>query len=309
MPEHNTDSRTGLPARRPLKPGEWACVEGRCSQINQESSFVCEGCGKHKPKPKGRAAAELGKQAAEKSKGLFSAEDWMCTKCGNVNWARRNTCNVCNAKKLGDAEQRTGFGGGYNDRQNVEYVKREYDEEFDEFGRKKKRKGETGDSRRDESRDEDRPKLGDVDIDKAFSLEPGYAEDEEEEEDDGDDADLAKRRPQMKRRTNLIVLLNVLVHAVEVNVHVRRVKKNDRRSRKAEATEIESTIKDPIVLETVLVIEIPIEILVVSEVKNMEEAEIEAVREEEAANDAEADPLNAGDIARKDLKGFKKCCC
>uniref|UniRef100_A0A1I7SWY6 Zinc finger Ran-binding domain-containing protein 2 n=1 Tax=Bursaphelenchus xylophilus TaxID=6326 RepID=A0A1I7SWY6_BURXY len=192
MPEHNTDSRTGLPARRPLKPGEWACVEGRCSQINQESSFVCEGCGKHKPKPKGRAAAELGKQAAEKSKGLFSAEDWMCTKCGNVNWARRNTCNVCNAKKLGDAEQRTGFGGGYNDRQNVEYVKREYDEEFDEFGRKKKRKGETGDSRRDESRDEDRPKLGDVDIDKAFSLEPGYAEDEEEEEDDGDDADLAK---------------------------------------------------------------------------------------------------------------------
>uniref|UniRef100_A0A1I7SWY4 Uncharacterized protein n=1 Tax=Bursaphelenchus xylophilus TaxID=6326 RepID=A0A1I7SWY4_BURXY len=67
--------------------------------------------------------------------------------------------------------------------------------------------------------------------------------------------------------------------------------------------------RDPIVLETVLVIEIPIEILVVSEVKNMEEAEIEAVREEEAANDAEADPLNAGDIARKDLKGFKKCCC
>ena len=31
----------------------------------------------------------------------------MC-RCGNVNWARRNTCNVCNAPKFGIAEARTG---------------------------------------------------------------------------------------------------------------------------------------------------------------------------------------------------------
>jgi hypothetical protein len=36
---------------------------------------------------------EIGKNAAEKSKGLFAAEDWQCSKCGNVNWARRGTCN------------------------------------------------------------------------------------------------------------------------------------------------------------------------------------------------------------------------
>ena len=57
-----------------------------------------------------------------------------------MNWAKRNTCNVCNAKRYGDTEQRTGLGGGYNDRQNVEYKDRKDEDEFDEFGRKKKSK-------------------------------------------------------------------------------------------------------------------------------------------------------------------------
>ena len=79
-----------------------------------------------KPRAKNRVGREIGKEAAEKSKGLFSAEDWVCTKfgflvfiflafkvhhfyrCGNVNWARRNMCNVCNAPKLADQEVRTG---------------------------------------------------------------------------------------------------------------------------------------------------------------------------------------------------------
>ena len=64
------------------------------------------------------------------------------SRCGNVNWARRKTCNVCNAPKLADLERRTGYGGGYMDRQDVEYIKRDYDEEFDEFGRKKKKAGQ-----------------------------------------------------------------------------------------------------------------------------------------------------------------------
>ena len=61
-------------------------------------------------------------------------------RCGNVNWARRQTCNMCNAPKFGDLEERTGYGGGFNEREGVEYIHREEsDDEFDEFGRKKKK--------------------------------------------------------------------------------------------------------------------------------------------------------------------------
>lgn len=73
---------------------------------------------------------------------FFSADDWQCSKCGNVNWARRQQCNMCNAPKFGEVEERTGYGGGYNDRGIVEYKERreEEDDEYDEFGRRKKRR-------------------------------------------------------------------------------------------------------------------------------------------------------------------------
>lgn len=58
---------------------------------------------------KKKLGTEIGKVAAEKSRGLFSAEDWQCSKCANVNWARRQTCNMCNGKKFTDVEEeRTG---------------------------------------------------------------------------------------------------------------------------------------------------------------------------------------------------------
>jgi len=89
----------------------------------------------------------IGKNAADKSNGLFSAEDWQCSQCSNVNWARRSTCNVCSQPKIDDEiEKRTGVGGGFNDRVAVEYKshrEKDSEDEYDDFGRKKKRKEDT----------------------------------------------------------------------------------------------------------------------------------------------------------------------
>lgn len=41
--------------------------------------------------------------------GLFSPEDWQCMMCGNINWAKRSECNVCNHPKEGKIEQREGY--------------------------------------------------------------------------------------------------------------------------------------------------------------------------------------------------------
>ncbi|KAK0394328.1 hypothetical protein QR680_000682 [Steinernema hermaphroditum] len=59
----------------------------------------------------------------------------VCMECNNVNWARRKTCNVCKAQRFACCEARTGYGGGYMNRQDVEYMPRNA---HDEFGRKKK---------------------------------------------------------------------------------------------------------------------------------------------------------------------------
>ncbi|KAF3690841.1 Zinc finger Ran-binding domain-containing protein 2 Zinc finger protein 265 [Channa argus] len=160
-----------------VSDGDWICPDKKCGNVNFARRTSCNRCGREKTteaKMMKAGGTEIGKTLAEKSRGLFSANDWQCKTCGNVNWARRSECNMCNTPKYAKLEERTGYGGGFNERENVEYIEREEsDGEYDEFGRKKKKY--RGKSNSTSSSKE--PEKKEV---------PKQEEDEEEEEEDGD---------------------------------------------------------------------------------------------------------------------------
>ena len=119
-----------------VSDGDWICPDKKCGNVNFARRTSCNRCGREKTteaKMMKAGGTEIGKTLAEKSRGLFSANDWQCKTCSNVNWARRSECNMCNTPKYTKLEERTGYGGGFNERENVEYIEREEsDGEYDE---------------------------------------------------------------------------------------------------------------------------------------------------------------------------------
>ncbi|MBA0706223.1 hypothetical protein Golax_018348, partial [Gossypium laxum] len=100
---------------------------------------------------RGRGAPDSGGhgRAVAATGGLFGPNDWPCPMCGNINWAKRMKCNICNTNKPGHNEGgvRGGRAGGYKelDEEEIEETRRrrreaeDDGEMYDEFGNLKKK--------------------------------------------------------------------------------------------------------------------------------------------------------------------------
>ncbi|ONM57096.1 Transcription initiation factor TFIID subunit 15 [Zea mays] len=143
------------------------CPNTSCGNVNFAFRGVCNRCGAARPAGAGGTAAGGGGRGRGRGSsdargsshagaavggppGLFGPNDWPCPMCGNINWAKRTKCNICNTSKPGTNEGgvRGGRGGGYKelDEEELEEVKKrrkEAEEDdgeiYDEFGNLKKK--------------------------------------------------------------------------------------------------------------------------------------------------------------------------
>ncbi|KAL5206771.1 hypothetical protein ABZP36_034980 [Zizania latifolia] len=153
------------PAKAWQQDGDWMCPNTSCGNVNFAFRGVCNRCGAARPAGVSGSSAGGGgrgrghgsddtrggnRAAVGGPPGLFGPNDWPCPMCGNINWAKRMKCNICNTTKPGHNEGgvRGGRGGGYKelDEEELEEVKRrrkEAEEDdgemYDEFGNLKKK--------------------------------------------------------------------------------------------------------------------------------------------------------------------------
>ncbi|PON97683.1 Splicing factor-like protein [Trema orientale] len=159
--------RGDAPGKAWQQEGDWMCPNTSCSNVNFAFRGVCNRCGTARPagasgggawgggrgRGRGQESGGPGRSVgagAAPTGGLFGPNDWPCPMCGNINWAKRTKCNICNTNKPGHNEGgvRGGRGGGYKelDEEELEETKRrrrEAEEDdgelYDEFGNLKKK--------------------------------------------------------------------------------------------------------------------------------------------------------------------------
>lgn len=155
---------SNAPAKAWQQDGDWTCPNTSCSNVNFAFRGVCNRCGSARPagasgggggaagRGRGRGGPDAGggRGGVGGPTGLFGPNDWPCPMCGNINWAKRLKCNICNTNKPGVSEGgvRGGRAGGYKelDEEELEETKRrrrEAEEDdgemYDEFGNLKKK--------------------------------------------------------------------------------------------------------------------------------------------------------------------------
>jgi len=96
-PASGTLVMAGAGQRRPMRPGDWACPNPACGDIQFEKNEKCRMCGTEKP-------------PVSSNKIVFKAGDWICPNpaCGDVQFERNTVCRQCGTPKPGaEATDRT----------------------------------------------------------------------------------------------------------------------------------------------------------------------------------------------------------
>eukprot|EP00667_Euglena_gracilis_P023666 EG_transcript_26855 len=90
------------PSRFEAMPGDWPCSDPACGNMNWARRDSCNRCGL----PRAGAPAVAVAYAppprlapAPPPASQISPGDWPCESCGNMNWARRTSCNLCQAPR------------------------------------------------------------------------------------------------------------------------------------------------------------------------------------------------------------------
>ncbi|GJP54198.1 hypothetical protein CLOM_g13294 [Closterium sp. NIES-68] len=117
----------GAVAAGPGKPwqqqGDWMCPNATCGNVNFAFRGECNRCATPRPAGGGGGAgaggAGMGRGGGRGGRGgdsgrggrgfggppgLFGPMDWPCPMCGNMNWAKRAKCNICNTSRPGTSE-------------------------------------------------------------------------------------------------------------------------------------------------------------------------------------------------------------